>query len=49
MRGFYGYNGQGLGGGSTITMQLANNLSFDSDNVYLRKFRNTICPADSRN
>ena len=28
-----------LWGGSTITMQLANNLSFDSDNVYLRKFK----------
>jgi penicillin-binding protein 1A len=28
-----------MGGGSTITMQLANNLSFDSDNVYLRKFK----------
>lgn len=40
MRGFYGFmTGQGLGGGSTITMQLANNLSFDSDNVYLRKFK----------
>ena len=39
-RGFYGFvTGQGLGGGSTITMQLANNLSFDSDNVYLRKFK----------
>ena len=31
--------GVNLGGGSTITMQLANNLSFDSDNVYLRKFK----------
>ncbi|MBG09738.1 MAG: peptidase [Gammaproteobacteria bacterium] len=40
MRGFYGFiTGQGLGGGSTITMQVANNLSFDSDNVYLRKFK----------
>ena len=39
-RGFYGFlRGQRLGGGSTITMQLANNLSFDSDNVYLRKFK----------
>ena len=40
LRGFYGFlRGQRLGGGSTITMQLANNLSFDSDNVYLRKFK----------
>ncbi len=40
MRGFYGFiRGINLGGGSTITMQLANNLSFDSDNVYLRKFK----------
>ena len=40
LRGFYGFiTGQRLGGGSTITMQLANNLSFDSDNVYLRKFK----------
>lgn len=40
LRGFYGFIvGKGLGGGSTITMQLANNLSFDSDNVYLRKFK----------
>ncbi|MEE3300513.1 MAG: transglycosylase domain-containing protein, partial [Pseudomonadota bacterium] len=40
LRGFYGFlSGQRLGGGSTITMQLANNLSFDSDNVYLRKFK----------
>lgn len=39
-RGFYGFiTGNPLGGGSTITMQLANNLSFDSDNVYLRKFK----------
>ncbi|MEX2470291.1 MAG: transglycosylase domain-containing protein [Pseudohongiellaceae bacterium] len=39
-RGFYGFiTGNSLGGGSTITMQLANNLSFDSDNVYLRKFK----------
>jgi len=40
LRGFYGFIiGRRLGGGSTITMQLANNLSFDSDNVYLRKFK----------
>ncbi|MFK7863698.1 MAG: penicillin-binding protein 1A [Pseudohongiellaceae bacterium] len=40
LRGFYGFiRGERLGGGSTITMQLANNLSFDSDNVYLRKFK----------
>ena len=40
LRGFYGFIiGQNRGGGSTITMQLANNLSFDSDNVYLRKFK----------
>ena len=40
LRGFYGFiRGVNLGGGSTITMQLANNLSFDSDNVYLRKFK----------
>ena len=40
LRGFYGFiTGRRLGGGSTITMQLANNLSFDSDNVYLRKFK----------
>ena len=39
-RGFYGFiTGNSLGGGSTIAMQLANNLSFDSDNVYLRKFK----------
>jgi len=35
-RGLYGFlTGNSLGGGSTITMQLANNLSFDSDNIYL--------------
>ena len=40
VRGFYGFvTGNRLGGGSTITMQLANNLSFDNDNVYLRKFK----------
>ena len=40
IRGFYGFiTGRRLGGGSTITMQLANNLSFDNDNVYLRKFK----------
>ncbi len=40
LRGFYGFvTGNRLGGGSTITMQLANNLSFDSDNVYIRKFK----------
>ncbi|MFT4862191.1 MAG: penicillin-binding protein 1A [Pseudohongiellaceae bacterium] len=40
MRGLYGFIiGQQLGGGSTINMQLANNLSFDNDNVYLRKFK----------
>lgn len=40
VRGFYGIiRGINLGGGSTITMQLANNLSFDSDNVYLRKIK----------
>lgn len=40
LRGLYGFIvGARLGGGSTITMQLANNLSFDSDNVYLRKFK----------
>ena len=40
IRGFYGFiRGVNLGGGSTITMQLANNLSFDSDNVYLSKFK----------
>ena len=40
IRGFYGFIiGRRLGGGSTITMQLANNLSFDNDNVYLRKLK----------
>ena len=40
LRGFYGFiTGNRLGGGSTITMQLANNLSFDSDTVYMRKFK----------
>jgi penicillin-binding protein 1A len=40
VRGFYGFiRGVNLGGGSTIPMQLANNLSFDNDNVYLRKFK----------
>lgn len=40
VRGFYGIiRGVNLGGGSTITMQLTNNLSFDSDNVYLRKIK----------
>jgi len=40
MRGLYGFiRGVNLGGGSTITMQLAKNLSFDSDNVYLRKLK----------
>lgn len=40
MRGFWGFvRGVNLGGGSTITMQLANNISFDNDNVYLRKFK----------
>ncbi len=40
LRGLYGFiTGNRLGGGSTITMQLANNLSFDSDNVYMRKFK----------
>jgi len=39
-RGFYGIiRGVNLGGGSTITMQLTNNLSFDSDKVYLRKIK----------
>ncbi|MDT8427825.1 MAG: PBP1A family penicillin-binding protein [Pseudomonadales bacterium] len=39
-RGFYGFiRGINLGGGSTITMQLANNISFDSDNVYARKLK----------
>jgi len=40
LRGFYGFvRGVRLGGGSTITMQLAKNLSFDSDNLYLRKLK----------
>ncbi len=40
LRGFYGFvRGQRLGGGSTIQMQLAKKLTFDSDNVYLRKFK----------
>ena len=40
VRGLYGFIiGRRLGGGSTITMQLANNLSFDKDNTYLRKFK----------
>lgn len=40
VRGFYGFvRGINLGGGSTITMQLANNISFDSDNVYARKLK----------
>ncbi|PCJ25912.1 MAG: peptidase [SAR86 cluster bacterium] len=40
VRGVYGFiRGVNLGGGSTITMQLAKNLSFDSDNVYLRKLK----------
>ncbi len=40
VRGFWGFiRGVNLGGGSTITMQLANNISFDNDNVYLRKFK----------
>ncbi len=40
MRGFYGFvRGVNLGGGSTITMQLANNISFDSDTVYARKLK----------
>ena len=40
VRGLYGFIiGRRLGGGSTITMQLANNLSFDRDNTYLRKFK----------
>ncbi len=39
-RGLYGFLiGVNLGGGSTITMQLANNISFEDDNVYLRKFK----------
>lgn len=40
LRGFYGFvRGINLGGGSTITMQLANNISFDSDTVYARKLK----------
>jgi penicillin-binding protein 1A len=40
IRGFYGFiRGINLGGGSTITMQLANNISFDSDSVYARKLK----------
>ena len=40
IRGFYGFiRGVNLGGGSTITMQLAKKLTFDSDNVYLRKLK----------
>ena len=40
VRGLYGIiRGVNLGGGSTITMQLTNNLSFDSDKVYLRKIK----------
>jgi len=40
LRGFWGFvRGVNLGGGSTITMQLANNISFENDNVYLRKFK----------
>lgn len=40
LRGFYGFiRGVNLGGGSTITMQLAKKLTFDSDNVYLRKLK----------
>ena len=31
--------GVNLGGGSTITMQLTNQLSFDSDSLYLRKIK----------
>jgi len=39
-RGFWGFiRGINLGGGSTITMQLANNISFENDPVYLRKFK----------
>ena len=39
-RVFYGLiRGVNLGGGSTITMQLAKILSFDSDNLYLRKLK----------
>ena len=40
LRSIYGIiRGVNLGGGSTITMQLTNQLSFDSDNVYLRKIK----------
>ena len=40
IRGFYGFIiGRRLGGGRPITMQLANNLSFDNVNVYLRRFK----------
>lgn len=40
LRVFYGsIRGQRTGGGSTITMQLAKNLSFDSDSIYLRKLK----------
>lgn len=43
LRGFGGFiRGQRLGGGSTITMTLAKNLSFDSDNVYARKFKEIV-------
>ncbi|MEX2131607.1 MAG: PBP1A family penicillin-binding protein [Pseudohongiellaceae bacterium] len=40
LRGFYGFiTGANLGGGSTITMQLAKNISFTDDNIYLRTFK----------
>lgn len=40
MRGFYGFvRGVNLGGGSTITMQLAKKISFDDDNIYSRKLK----------
>jgi len=40
LRGFYGFiTGENLGGGSTITMQLAKLVSFTEDNVYLRTFK----------